>query len=147
MALIANIDVQNPTPNIDSRPLYFPLISTFHIGNGSTPDPVTLLNMQPAVGSDLLATQAVTFELQVVPPALLSRAIVWVIYPDLNGQTEVVYDGTGFTSAFDGSGRTVDTLTVDNKFLKRKFTVLRNGGWPSHPRIFVHANTDLGGTN
>jgi hypothetical protein len=116
-----------------------------------TPAPVTLYSMAPAVGSDLLATQPVVFELAVTPPATLNhavngRVIVWVLYPGLDGQTEVVYDGEKFTAAFDGQGKTEDTMSGPN-LLRRRFTVVRNGGWPASPRLFIHANTDKGGLN
>lgn len=114
-----------------------------------TPQPVTLLNLTPAEGSNIQATQAITFELEVVPLATLNspgRVIIWAMYPSLNGSTEVVYDGQDFTAAFDGNGQTVDTLQTGN-LLRRKFTVLRNGGWPAAPKLFVHANTDKGGQN
>ena len=114
-----------------------------------TPQPVTLLNLVPSAGSEIVAGQAITFELEVVPTATLDspgRVIIWVLYPSLNGNTEVVYDGSKFTSAFDGNGSTVDTLQSGN-LLRRKFTVLRNGGWPAAPTLYVHANTNKGGQN
>lgn len=123
--------------------------SVIQLDANQTPQPVTLLNLTPAAGSDVQANQAITFELEVVPIATLNspgRVIIWVMYPELNGATEVVYDGTGFTAAFNGNGQTTDTLQTGN-LLRRKFTVLPNGGWPAAPKLFVHANTDKGGQN
>lgn len=116
-------------------------------GAGGSPDPVTLGNLTPAGGSDLGVTQAITFELTYTPPASigpsgLGRVIIWVEYPSLNGLTEVVYNGERFTSAFDSN-----SLTAEISASIRKFTVKRNGGWPSRPTIYVHANTDDGGLN
>jgi len=118
---------------------------------GTTPTPVTLSGLTPAAGSDISPTTPIEFSLGVTPPAVLGpaglgRVIVWVTYPALNGQTEVAYDSAAFTAAFNGASRFVDTPS-SGALTSRKFSILRNGGWPSSPIISVHANTNLGGLN
>lgn len=104
------------------------------------PDPITISGFMPSVGSAVLANQPLVFELNLPAGRTFDRIVVWVMYPELNGQAEVAY-ADGITASFSGSSKTVDVG------LKRTFTILRNGGWPARPVLFVHANTDQGGVN
>lgn len=115
----------------------------------STPANVLLQNLSPPAGTDLAATQPISFDLVVTPPAILTgagRIIIWVVYLDLNGQSEVVFDSDNFSAAFSGASSYTDTFSL-LVFQKRTFKILRTGGWPSRPKLYVHANSNLGGIN
>lgn len=91
-------------------------------GSGRSNDPF-VCTVQLAAGTDSIA-----------------RQILWVRYDSLQ-HTEMVYDGDQFGPEFDGASK-VQALAAGKTYL---FTLIRNGGWPAAPRVFVHANTALGG--
>lgn len=134
-----------PTPFKPSFNAYFASIDP----TLSAPANVLLQNLSPPAGTDLAATQPISFDLVVTPPAVLTgagRIIIWVVYLDLNGQSEVVFDSDNFSAAFSGASSYLDTFSM-LVFQKRTFKILRTGGWPSRPKLYVHANSDLGGIN
>lgn len=118
----------------------------YNFTNNDLPTAVTFSNLTPAEDTVLTTAQGVQFDLTVTPPNSVleadgARIAVWVRYPDLDNKTEVVFDGTAFTSTFDDAS-TMTSITNGLRFL-----VYRNGGWISKPTFFVHAVSDVGGIN
>lgn len=117
-----------------------------NLDNGALPSAPVLSGLTPAESTSLTVNQAVQFDVTVTPPGSMAevdggRFAVWAQYPNLDAKTEVIWDGAAFTSTFDdASTRTA----ITNGY---RFVIYRNGGWPSAPTIFVHANSDLGGVN
>lgn len=117
-----------------------------NLDNGALPTAPAISGLTPAASTVLTPTQSVQFDVTVTPPAVLTEAsggrfVVWAKYPDLDNKTEIIYDGSAFSSTFDDAS----TYTaITNGF---RFVVYRNGGWISKPSIFVHANSNLGGVN
>lgn len=67
----------------------------------------------------------------------ITRIIIDVAYP--SGVYETVYVNA-LTPDYNGASSVI--LTAPGTY---EMSILRNGGWPASPRIFVHANTDRGG--
>lgn len=68
----------------------------------------------------------------------ITRIIIGVSFP--SGVYEIAYINGAPTP--DYSGKTTVAETSPGDFA---ITLIRNGGWPSSPRVFVHADTDRGG--
>lgn len=118
----------------------------YNYENAAGPTAVTLSTPSPVAGTSLSVTQAVSFSLTVPAPDSLAHAdgariILWAMYPDLDNKTEIIYANGAFSAAFDD---TSSAAVVTNGYT---FMIYRNGGWPSRPNIYVHANSDVGGTN
>lgn len=69
----------------------------------------------------------------------ISRIIVLVEFPQ-TGVIEAVYFNGGFNAAYTGASFIEESLPGTFSI-----SVIRNGGWPSSPNVFVHANSDAGG--
>lgn len=67
----------------------------------------------------------------------ITRVIVMAEFPNFD---ETVYRNGSFTAAYNGASSYVNNGngTID-------LAIIRNGGWPASPNIYVHANTDQGG--
>lgn len=68
----------------------------------------------------------------------ISRVILWAFYPAL-GSSETIFDGDAFTPNYNGAS----VKTEEDGLVS--FDVIHNAGWPSSPRLFIHANTNKGG--
>jgi hypothetical protein len=102
---------------------------TFAGGGGAAP---VIGNFSPSVGTPIGRNESVSFD--VTDDTGLLRAEIWVT---LGIDTFVVHDGDVFLGAFAISTRS----TIAGGF---RFTVRRNGGWPSSPTFTIHA-TDTAG--
>lgn len=104
------------------------------------PVPPTITAINPALGTQLKLNQAWEADFPLAPAnGVIDRVILYVIYTN-SGASEVVYDGAGFTAAFNG-GSTLTPLMGGGFHVK----ILRNAGWLGSPKIFVHMSTSLGG--
>ena len=102
------------------------------------PIPPALTVLAP-VGS-AIGTQTLWKAQLVLSPndGAISRIIVSVSFP--SGAHEVVFINDAFTP--DYTGKSTIVQTSPGTFV---ITLLRNGGWPGSPRVYLHANTDRGG--
>lgn len=69
----------------------------------------------------------------------IARIIIDVAYP--NGVFESAYLDTGKPNP-DYSGKSSVVQTSPGVY---DISIIRNGGWPSSPRVFLHAHTNRGG--
>lgn len=89
----------------------------------------TISNVTPSGGA-VLPTDVIQFDVTDVS-VLAMTVVVWVAYPS-TGETEMVYNGSAFTSRFPSSTR----IAIANGYT---FTLSRVGGWPAAPQIEVEA--------
>lgn len=117
---------------------------------GQTAVAPTIGSVSPAAGS-VIGTQAawygrITLSTAVIAGAggldQIGRIIVWVGYQNLNTMELALAGLTNGDFAPDFSGASSITLVSPGVYDLR---IMRNGGWPAAPRIFVHANTTAGG--
>lgn len=104
----------------------------------ASPVDPTIMNVVP-VGSGIGTQTPWQAQLNLDPlNGTIERIIILATYP--SGVSEVVYLNGAFTPDYSGA-------SVLFEFHPGLFviTLIRNGGWPSSPRIFLHANTDRGG--
>lgn len=102
--------------------------------------------VNPAVDPTIIVTSPVTgaqtpWQAQLIlapTDGLIIRTIIEALFP--SGVFETAYINGAPTSDYNGLTTVVETSPG-------VFTInlIRNGGWPSSPRIFLHANTDRGG--
>lgn len=112
--------------------------------------PIGLSAVTPASGG-AIGVNAVWSARITLPSAVLSgdggfdqiaRIIIWVQYQNLTS-TELVFAGltqAGFTPDFNGAS----SITKVSPGVY-DVSIIRNGGWPAAPRIYVHANSTVGG--
>lgn len=140
--LMANDYASNYAQSSDTRPT--PIIAAPQVGDGGDPaEPVNPTVENVTQGPPIRTNQFWECDLVLAPEdGVINRIIVWVGYGDLNA-VETAYDGASFTPDYNGLS-TLEPLGGGNGFHVK---LLRNGGWIGSPRVFVHANSDLGGVN
>lgn len=105
----------------------------------------TIQVVSPAPGGSIDIQAPWVVDLVLVPSdGSITRIQVTVAYANLNTH-ETAYQGdaldpAGFTPDFGGASK----LTVIDA-TRVRLSIIRNGGWPAAPRIFVSATTNRGG--
>lgn len=95
----------------------------------------SLGNTSPVEDTEIDNTQVITFDV-LDTETFLGRVLIGIQYPEMDGATELVWDGTAAVGP-----HTVTVVPITDGY---RYSVLRTGGWPSAPtvRVFV---TNLGG--
>jgi hypothetical protein len=93
-----------------------------------------VLNYSPTLGSDINTDQALSVD--VTEETAFRRILLFIQYT--NGDTDVVYDGDGFTPYFaPESTRSI----ISGGF---RFSIKRLGGWPASLTLKVYAYDQSG---
>lgn len=96
---------------------------------------VSLSNPVPAADSEITNTQVITLDV-LDTENFLGRVLIAIQYMSLGGATELVWDG----SAVVGPHQVTVVPIPDG----RRYSVLRDGGWPAAPTVRVFL-TNFGG--
>lgn len=102
--------------------------------------------VNPSVDPTIVVTSPVTgsqtpWQAQLILAAsdgVITRIIIEALFP--SGVFEAAYINGAPTADYNGQ-----TTVVESPAGVFTINLIRNGGWPSSPRIFLHANTDRGG--
>lgn len=107
----------------------------FFLGGGGAPVNPTIQNVTAPANTGDKAHAEIALD-----PAngAISRVILWAFYPAL-GSSETIFDGDAFTPNYNGASVKTESDGLVS------FDVIHNAGWPSSPRLFIHANTNKGG--
>ncbi len=101
---------------------------------------IEVVNFDPATATAIRAVEPITFDV-VDTLASLQRVVVLVSFPNLN-LYEVAHDGDALGPVYRNSFCTRTPIT--NGF---RYTLLRDSGWPSSPRVVPMAFDAGGGVN
>lgn len=107
-------------------------------GGGGTPINPMITNVAP-VGENIGTQQKWSAKLSLATSSgAIIRIIINVEYP--SGTSEEAFMDGAFTPDYSGASTIVQSSPGVFDIV-----MIRNGGWPSSPRIRLHANTDRGG--
>jgi len=110
-----------------------PLLVTGGLGSTVAAAPPAVTGISPAPGTAILPTTQLVFDVTVAGGVPFTVLILTADMPSLSIR-EVVHDGFGFGPAYRGPVN--QRTAVTNGF---RFTLMRDGGWPSSPTLTPYA--------